>query len=483
MQNVWNKLVSWVENNPVTTLIICSGVFLMLGWWQDGINLDSTTYAVIARNTTEHGGCFSPTYTPFYHTHFAEHPYLVMWVQAIIFKILGANDSTARIFGQLCTIGSVVTVYCIGKEIQGKGLGLLSGLVLILTYNFMQGGNSTLLDVPMTCFILIALWGITRLLKTDLPKIKISLYVISGLSLGLAFLSKGVVSGPVWLALLIIAFIYPKKTLMNLRFWLVPLFSFGMIGLFLWGDLVYNNSHFFNHYFMVQVWRRFVGGGPKIHTDWYEFTVRFIKLYLPFIVILPLGIYLSIRKKAARLLPVGLTLLFYFIFYSSAAKLYYHYFMPAYALSAVISGYALFSFIKGKLVFKLASGFIIIWLILGTGVTIAGVKIHQIRSPQIYNLTEIMSSYLENKEKRQGLLIDEDDLEWDYIAKTDWYWHSDIKSVRTIEEAVENLRDSSIFSYIIIPKDLKQDIIIEPDYSIIPYVSEKNLTIYIPANQ
>ena len=108
MQNLWNKLVKWIESNPVTSLIICSGMFLSLGWWQDGINLDSTTYAVIARNITEHGGWFNPTYTPFYHSGFAEHPYLVLWMQAVIFKLFGANDSTARIFGQLCTFLPII---------------------------------------------------------------------------------------------------------------------------------------------------------------------------------------------------------------------------------------------------------------------------------------------------------------------------------------------------------------------------------------
>jgi len=482
MHIIWDKLVTWINNNPVSILIISSGAFLILGWWQDGINLDSTTYAVIARNMADHGGWFSPHYTPYYHPLFAEHPYLVMWAQAIIFKVFGANDSTARIFGQLCTMGSVIAVYYIGKEIMGKGLGLLCGLVLILTYNFMQGGNSTLLDVPMTCFVLIALWGLTKLTGSDLKRISLSLYILTGLALGLAFLAKGVVSGPVWLAFIIVSIIYPQKTLFNRRFWLIPLFSLGLIGLFLTGDHYYNNGHFFNHYFMVQVGRRFIGGGPEIYTDWYEFILRFIKLYLPFVVLLPIGIYLSIKNKAAGLLPLGLTLLFYFIFYSSASKLYYHYFMPAYALSAVIAGYVLISFIKEKVVFKIVSGFMIIWLILGIGVTIAGVKIHHLRSPQIYNLSERMSTVLDNTNDRRGLglLIDEDYLEWDIIAKTNWYWKSDIKSVRTIDEAMQYLNDSTIYSYIIIPNDLKQEIIIDSSYNIIPYAKEKNLTIYVP---
>ncbi len=485
MHNVWDKLVAWITQNPVIVLVITSVTFLALGWWQDGINLDSTTYAVIARNIAEQGNWFSPHYTSFYHPTFAEHPYLVMWVQAIIFKFFGASDSTARIFGQLCTMGSVITVYYIGKEISGKAMGLLSGLVLILTYNFMQGGNSTQFDVPMSFFVLVALYGATRLLKANLSDINISLYILTGLALGFAFLSKGVVSGPAWLAFIIIAFIYPKKTLLNKRFWLIPLFSLGSIALFLLGDIIYNNSHFCNHYFMVQVVRKFVSGDSKYQSELYAFIWKFIKLYLPFVVLLPIGIYIAFKRKVATLLPVGLTLLLYIIFYSTPSVLYYHYFMPVYALSAVIAGYALLILIKEKIVFKITSGFLIIWILLAIGITISGMKIHQIRSQQIYNLTSKMVSFSEDNKDRQGLglLIDEGDFEWDYIAKTSWYWRSEIKSVRTIEEAVQNLRDSSKFTYIIIPTDLKKRIEIDSSCNLIQFTKEKNLTIYTPANQ
>jgi 4-amino-4-deoxy-L-arabinose transferase-like glycosyltransferase len=68
----------------------------------------------------EQGRWFDPTYTPYSHTSFAEHPPLVMWMQAIIFLLFGAGDSTARLFGTLCTVGSVVVIYLLEKRLAGS---------------------------------------------------------------------------------------------------------------------------------------------------------------------------------------------------------------------------------------------------------------------------------------------------------------------------------------------------------------------------
>ena len=116
-------------------------------------------------------------------------------MQAIIFLLFWAGDSTARLFGALCTAGSVVVIYLLGKEVGGRRFGFLSGLILLLTYNFLQIGNSTLLDVPMTFFVLVTLWGLARLHNSGSGKPH--LFGIVGLSLGLGFLTKGVVSAPV----------------------------------------------------------------------------------------------------------------------------------------------------------------------------------------------------------------------------------------------------------------------------------------------
>ncbi len=73
-----HRLFDVIADHPALTLLVSAAIFLSLGWGQDGINLDSTTYSVIARNMAEQGRWFDPTYTPYSHTSFAEHPPLVM---------------------------------------------------------------------------------------------------------------------------------------------------------------------------------------------------------------------------------------------------------------------------------------------------------------------------------------------------------------------------------------------------------------------
>jgi len=47
---LWKRFFNLVAYHPALTLLVLAGIFLLLGWGQDGINLDSTTYSVIARN-------------------------------------------------------------------------------------------------------------------------------------------------------------------------------------------------------------------------------------------------------------------------------------------------------------------------------------------------------------------------------------------------------------------------------------------------
>ncbi|MBU8934075.1 MAG: glycosyltransferase family 39 protein [candidate division Zixibacteria bacterium] len=489
LTHLWRQYVSLVENHPVIVLVVCSSLFLSLGWWQNGINLDSTTYSVIARNMMDHGHWFNPTYTTYSHPNFAEHPPLVMWAQAVLFWLFGATDSTARLFGAICTTGSVLAVFWLGRSVGGKRLGLLSGLVLILTYNFMQGGNSTLLDYPMTFFVLMALAGLAHISSEEDRVIPRWAYVVTGLALGCSFLTKGVVSGPVWIGMFTGFLLHhhwsitPRVETPHARthyVWLIPGIAIFLVGAYLVLDQWFADGHFLEHYFLIQIGRRFMGGGPKIHTDWYEFLFRFAKLYLPWIILLPVGVYSVVKKKVTMLLPLSITLILYIISYSSAAKLYYHYFAPAYALSAVFVALGLTTFIKMRMVPTIAAVFLIIWMSLGIGVTAAGVKIHHIRCTTVYNLTDKMTDLFRQSEGRNGIMVCPHQPDWDIIAKTAWYWHSDVAWTNSLEDAGEIVRTNPDFSYLLLPpEDGQLSTTHQPDNFTL-YAGDDKLAVYIP---
>ncbi len=474
------RFIDAIADRPALVLLLSAIIFLSLGWGQGGINLDSTTYSVIARNMAEQGRWFDPTYTPYYHTAFAEHPPLVMWIQAIIFMLLGATDSTARLFGAMCTAGSVLFVYLLGKETGGRSFGFLAGLTLLLTYNFLQIGNSTLLDMPMTFFILVTLWGLARLHNSGG---KPGLFLLVGLALGLAFLTKGAVSAPVWIAVAVSVLLWHREWMKSRGFWLAPTIALGLIAAHLLLDFVYTGGHFARHYFLIQVWGRFVGGGPEIHTDWYEFSYRFVRLYLPFVVLLPFGVYLAIKRRTGVLYPALVTLLFYFLFYSTAAKLYYHYFSPAYALAASFVVLPLMSVLKERVIRRLQVWFFAIWVVVAIGVAIVGVQIHHIRCPEIYSLKGQMLELLDGRSGREGLIVDQGEPMWEYVAKTSWYWRSDIRQVASIDEAVTLITTDSRYAYVIVSSPDRLSDENRVSYHLQTYAGNDKVIVYIPLRE
>ena len=51
---------------------------------------------------------------------------------------------------------------------------------------------------------------------------------------------------------------------------------------------------------------------------------------------------------------------------------------------------------------------------------------------------------------RQGLIVGQGQPDWDYVAKTAWYWRSDIMQVPEATSAVEYLTANDSFAYILV---------------------------------
>lgn len=482
-QSLWQLYTAALYNHPVKVLIGAGLLFMLLGWWQDGLNLDSTTYAVIARHMAEHATWFDPHYTAFHHQHFAEHPPLVMWLQGVIFFLLGAADATARITGQLAAVGSVVMVFLIGRDTwrggEANAFGLLAGLVLILTYNFMQIANSTLLDAPMTFFILLTLWLLAGAQRQSDPSPW--LFASLGAALAGAFLAKGVVAGPVFGAVAAAVFFMNPGWLKKGRFWLLPVTLVLILGVYFLLDEIYAGGHFRRHYFLVQVWRRFQGGGPEIDTDWWQFTYRYIRLYLPFALLAPFGLYFLVSRRLKLLYPLAVTVVLYFGLYSSAAKIYYHYFSPVYALSALLVALPLAIWLRPRFVRHVLGVFVVIWVLAAVGVTAAGVRVHPVRMPEIYELTDQMTTWLADQVGRDGLLVREIEPHWDVVAKTSWYWRSDVRTLPSVAAAVDTLTANPRFRYLITLSEGDKNAALADDAGLRILARRGRLTVLVPS--
>jgi hypothetical protein len=168
----------------------------------------------------------------------------------------------------------------------------------------------------------------------------------------------------------------------------------------------------------------------------------------------------------------------YILFYSSAAKLYYHYFPPVYALSAVLVALVVWHFYKEQLFKKIIVSFVILWIVVAIGVTVANIQIHHIRSPEVYNLTDKMTTYLDTQTNRQGIMVRPGEPDWDVIAKTSWYWRSDILTVDSINIAIELLKNEKKFTYLLIPAKIKREIEFGDKTLLHQYAANDQLIVY-----
>jgi len=439
------RIFLWLDDRPALILGICSAIFFSLSWGQDGISQDSATYAVIARNMAENGSWLIPHYTEFVWA--TLHPPLVMWAQGLIFLFLEPNDSTARLFGAFCTMGSILTVYFIGKVVVDKYYGFLAGLILLLTYNFIQTGNSTLLDGPMTFFVLSVLLGLTLMWKNG---VSVKLTAWCALALAGAWFAKGVVAAPVFITTAATVLIWNRSWFTQLKFWILPYLTIAIIVLHLVIDFFLGDMRFIHHYYNSPGIRNFWSDESLGGHNWLHFIWRLITLYLPFIVLVPIGLYAVIKRRVRLLYPVLITLALYVFFYSAAPIVHYHYFAPLYALSSLFVAWPLHSWLRPPRTRYLAAGFLILWILTAAVLKIADVRIEHVRTPEIYTLRDEMQGLLSRSPSRNGLTIGSD-FNYDWVAKAAWYWRSDLQNVNSLSEAMPLLK-SREFAYLLIDK-------------------------------
>ena len=119
---------------------------------------------------------------------FYEHPHLTPWLLGASMKLFGVSTLTALLPIVLIALATVLLAYLLGRALLDHRLGLLAGTVITLTPEFVRGGRNPMLEPALMFFIMLAVYFhvvVTR------PGRFFRNTILSGLSLGLAFLAKG----------------------------------------------------------------------------------------------------------------------------------------------------------------------------------------------------------------------------------------------------------------------------------------------------
>lgn len=135
-------------------------------------------------------------YEPFW-----EKPPLFLWFQAFAMKLFGVGEFAARLPNAICGVLTLVFVYHIGKRLYGEKFGFIWGLVYfgsILPFLYFKSG---IIDPFFNLFIfagiyyfILAYWKKEQLKSTLLSQNEWLYFLIGGLFIGLAILTKGPVA-------------------------------------------------------------------------------------------------------------------------------------------------------------------------------------------------------------------------------------------------------------------------------------------------
>lgn len=436
-----------LQEHPGRVIVISTVLYLLLGSWQGGLNLDAAMYASVARNIAESGNWLSQRYTDFYFTQFAEHPPLAIWGMALMFKIFGATDTASRIIGALSALGSVALIYLIGREALGKAYGFLAAFILLICVNFISLTNSALLDGPVTFFMILAYWSVANpeKAKQRLP--------LGGAALGLAFLCKGLVAAPAFVALFLYVILFRRDLLKTYQPYLAAALALALPGLYVLIEMNLGPNYFWGHYFGSQLGDILAGLRPALEAEWYEFFFRFLKLFLPWSALVLVGLAFIIKNREKKLAFVSVALLSALIVFSFSKYVFNHYFAPVYPLGALVAAYPIILFLehKEKTLGRFPLYFLAVWLMAFSVIPFTNLTIHHLRAPEVNALNPAIQKAIANSPTKNGAFIGQSWVNWNMVAQSSWYWNSSLLFVADTAYNVEKFLRDERFAYLVTP--------------------------------
>ncbi len=190
-------MIHWKKDPKHAIFLILVGIFLILTaptLFTRSMFMDGLYYASIARNLAEGIGSFwNPYFTEFHFPVFHEHPPLALWVQSLLFRVLGDAFWVDRLYGLLLYILIAYFMVSIWKKADQQThpdlpwLPLLFGLSIPL---FWWGVSNNVLENSMMLFTLLAVRSFVEALRS--PSLLYS--ALGGLMIFLGALCKGPVA-------------------------------------------------------------------------------------------------------------------------------------------------------------------------------------------------------------------------------------------------------------------------------------------------
>ena len=326
--------------------IVLFGIFLLFAKLDKGelASLDDCYYAQKAKEILITGDWLTMHYAG--KPDFDNVP-LYIWLEAVMFKLFGVHEYTARFFSAFFGLGTIIMTFYLGKMWFSHRVGVYSAIVMLTTQFFLKYSRRAMFDVTLTFFVTMGLFCFWKSFE------KKYYTIFYGLCVSAAILTKSVLG--VFLILICAAYLIFSgqwKRLFSVQF-----IGGSLIGLsiasswFIYETHLYGNA-FLNQHFGWLIWERAFDTSPE-KQHWYSYLWYLWKLvehYLPWVFFAAFGIYRMAKRNFKQIVkPEVMILCWIFVFIiimSIANEKKVWYIMSVFPALALVSGSVLDTLLK-----------------------------------------------------------------------------------------------------------------------------------------
>jgi len=185
---------SWFDQlaaKPQRTILLLGLALLLSGNWILPLtDRDEARFGEASREMIQRGDYIVPWFNDAWRF---DKPVLIYWCQIASYKILGANEFSARLPSALFTTGTALLLVRWGRKIAGNKTALLAGAMYLTGLHLAIMGRVATADMAMIFFVTLAAWSGWELTRPEQAARK-TWWWIFYIALAFGFLAKGPVA-------------------------------------------------------------------------------------------------------------------------------------------------------------------------------------------------------------------------------------------------------------------------------------------------
>ncbi len=399
--------------------------------FENGLSLDPALFSAIARNFSRDGIWWSQKASETLFPQYYEHPFLPLWLQGILFRVFGANDTTSRYLGLIAGPGSFYFLYKIGERICDKRFASLLCFLCLLSAHFIGRMGTFYTEISLTFFMLGALHFFLR----SLDEKPLRWGAWSGVCLGLAVWCKGLAVAPLVATFVVLA-VYRQRlgVFRSPALWLSlgigALFTGGFCGL----QNAFGSYPYCSRYLEGALLKKVMGPGAAVGAP--RFWIVFFSTHSLHCFLAFAGIVAGFRRKVpAWPMVVGVVASALFLAAGSTlGKTHYHYYYPIYPMVNLLSACFLYSVaVKEGWAcqwHKGAAGFALSYMVLWQLLPFHMRRPIQSDWPQLAGVVKALKAKKVDHIEAVGIAY----IDWIYREMALWYWDVDTITEQDIDQ-------------------------------------------------